>query len=146
MLSQVFTQGLSKSRKWDGNMLPTVRFVSAVVWFGLLLGWQATFIASAQDVISCSSNFGNAVELDTQGFRIVSPGPDKITTLALRTPALSAGPFDLSKFAFDRIEVFLVEESRGEAGYGESTVFVYARALRGKKESWFSVVPGDSDW
>ena len=89
--------------------------------------------------ISCSSNFGNPVLLDKKLFHLVVASSAEIASLQKTKPALSAGPFAVGKFPYDRVEIYLVAKDQGADDAEESGVAIYARAVRNQKESWFTI-------
>jgi hypothetical protein len=106
-----------------------------------------TFPAEAQEVpsaapadeISCSSNFGNPVELDRKYMHLVPALADEIAHVEKSKPEITAGPFTGGKFAYDRVDIYLVQTKRGNEDSTEGSVSLYARASRNQKESWFKV-------
>jgi hypothetical protein len=101
--------------------------------------------ATRSNAISCSSNFGNPVELDRKSFHLVAAPPAEISNFQKSKPALSAGPFVEGKFPYETVEIYLVEKDLGETNPGESTVSLYVRAVRNQKESWFTIAHDRED-
>jgi hypothetical protein len=97
--------------------------------------------ATPADEISCKSDFGNAVELDKSSFRLVPATAEESASVRKSKPELSAGPFSGGKFAYDRVEIYLVQTKEGEPDSVEATLSLYARGLRDQKESWFKFAP-----
>ena len=92
------------------------------------------------DEISCSSNFGNPVELDKKYMHLV-PAPGEETTKVQKSkPEIAGGPFTGANFAYDFVEIYLVQTRRGGDDSTEGSVSLYARASRNQKESWFKLV------
>lgn len=101
--------------------------------------------ATPSNAISCSSNFGNPVQLDKKSFHLVAAPPAEISSLPKSKPALSAGPFAEGKFPYEAVEVYLEQKGLGENNPQESAVSVYVRALRNQKESWFTIAHDRED-
>lgn len=99
---------------------------------------QDSAISAPQSEISCSSNFGNAVELEKNQFHLVPASPEEIAGLRNSKPQISAGPFTAEKSHYDRVEIFLAEK-KGDEAYAEASLSVYARAVNTQKESWFKI-------
>jgi hypothetical protein len=95
--------------------------------------------AAPAEEISCSSNFGNPVQLDKKYWSFVPATTEEIASVQKSKPELSAGPFSGGKFAYDRVEVYLVQTKQGNDDSTEGTVSLYARATLNKKESWFKI-------
>ena len=95
--------------------------------------------ADRADEISCSSNFGNPVQLDKKYLHLVPATVEEIATVQKSNPELSAGPFSGGKFAYDHVEIYLVQTKQGGDDSTESSVSLFARASRNQKESWFKV-------
>jgi hypothetical protein len=101
---------------------------------------QDTPNAEGTDEISCSSNFGNPVQLDKKYLHLVPTTAEEVASVQDSKPALSAGPFSEGKFGYDHVEIYLAQTKEGAEDSTEGTVSVYARATRNKKESWLKVV------
>lgn len=99
---------------------------------------QDSPISATRPAISCSSNFGNAVELEKNLFHLVPASPEEIAGLRNSKPEISAGPFTVKKSPYERIEIFLTEQKTDEA-YAEASLSVYARAVNKQKETWFKI-------
>ncbi len=118
------------------NRRPTAHFYG--FFFTLSTAFISTWTspAVAQDQISCASNFGNPVELDKNSFHLAPATADEIAKGTKAEPVLSAGPFPTGQFAYDRVEIYLVQTKQGEEESVEATLSIYMRAFRAKKESW----------
>src|SRR5271154_6641120 len=101
--------------------------------------------ATPSNAISCSSNFGNPVQLDRKSFHLVAAPPAEISNLQKSKPALSAGPFAEGKFPYEKVEIYLAEKDLGENDPEESAVSLYVRAVRNQKESWFTIAHDRED-
>src|SRR6267154_1882093 len=64
------------------------------------------------DEISCSSNFGNPVELPKEQLHFISPSQEEIASIRKSQPDLTAGPFSGGKFAYEQVDIYLVEARR----------------------------------
>jgi len=95
--------------------------------------------AAPTDDISCSSNFGNPVELDKKHWSFVPATAEETASVQKSKPELSAGPFPGGNFAYDHVEIYLVQTKGAGADTGTATLTVFARALQNQKESWFRV-------
>jgi hypothetical protein len=95
--------------------------------------------AAPADEISCSSNFGNPVELDKKYMHVVQATADEIANVQKSKPDITAGPFSGANFAYDRVEIYLLQTKQGGDDSREGSVSLYARASRNQKESWFKV-------
>jgi len=92
------------------------------------------------DEISCTSNSGNPVFLDTKWFHLTQPGQEEVARVGATKPVFSAA-FGAEKYPYDQIDIFLAKQNPREGGtYGtESTLAIYARAKKGHTESWFTL-------
>jgi hypothetical protein len=95
--------------------------------------------------ISCSSNFGNPVQLDKNAFHLVAAPVAEIASLQESKPALSAEPTASGKFPYQKVDIYLAEKDFGENDPEESAVSVYVRAVRNQKESWFTIAHDRED-
>jgi hypothetical protein len=91
------------------------------------------------DEISCSSNFGNPVELDKKYWSLVPATAEETAGVQKSKLQLSAGPFSGGKFAYDHVEIYLAEIKPGNADTTEARLTLYARATRNRNESWFKI-------
>jgi hypothetical protein len=89
--------------------------------------------------ISCSSNFGNPVLLDKKSFHLLAAPVAEIASLQKTKPAISVRPPAAGKFAYEEVDIYLVEKDFGENDPEESAVSLYVRAVRSQKESWFTI-------
>lgn len=97
---------------------------------------QDSPVSVPQSEVSCSSNFGNEVELDKRLLQIVPASPEEIASLRNAKPEISAGPFTTEKSPYSRIEIFLVEQKVDEY---EASLSVYARTVNKQRDSWFKI-------
>ncbi len=95
--------------------------------------------------ISCSSNFGNPVELDKKYFQLATAPAAEIASLQKSKPAISVRPFAAGKFPYQQVDVYLAEKDLGENDPEESAVSLYVRAVRNQKESWFTIAHDRDD-
>jgi hypothetical protein len=95
--------------------------------------------------ISCSSNFGNPVQLDKKSFHLVAAPAAEIAGLQKSKPALSAEPTASGKFAYQKVDIYMAEKDFGENDPEESGVSLYVRAVRNQKEFWFTIVHDHED-
>jgi hypothetical protein len=80
-------------------------FLAAAVALAIEMFPAASAATAQQDAtptnaISCSSNFGNPVQLDKKSFHLVATPPAEISSLQKSKPTLSAGPFAEGKFPY----------------------------------------------
>jgi hypothetical protein len=120
-----------------------LRLVAAVAW-AVVIFPVAPPVAAQEEAtpfgaISCSSNFGNPVELDKKSFHLATAPAAEIASLQKSKPALSAGAFAGGKFPYDSVVIYAVGRDQGEDDAEESAVSVYVRAVRNQKESWFTI-------
>jgi hypothetical protein len=101
--------------------------------------------ASSFGSISCSSNFGNSVQLDKKSFHLVPAPAAEIAPLQGSKPALSAEPTTSGKFAHQKVDIYLIEKDLGENDPEESGVSLYVRAVSNQKESWFTIAHDHED-
>src|SRR5579863_150649 len=101
--------------------------------------------ATPSNAISCSSNFGNPVQLERKSFHLVAAPPAEISSLQKSKPALSAGPFAEGKFPYEKVEVYLAQNDVGDRNPEESAVSIYVRAVRSQNESWFTIAHDRED-
>jgi hypothetical protein len=101
--------------------------------------------ATPSNAISCSSNFGNPVQLEKKSFHLVAAPPAEISSLQKSKPALSAGPFAEVKSPYETVEIYLEQKGLDEKSPEESTVSVYVRALRNREEFWFTIAHDQQD-
>jgi hypothetical protein len=113
-------------------------FIFAGVMFLASVAQEADGAAPA-DEISCRSNFGNPVELDKEYMHLVPATAEEIATVQKSKPELTTGPFSGEKFAYDRVEIYLVQTKRGNDDSTEGMLSLYVRAFRNQKESWFKI-------
>ena len=97
------------------------------------------------DEISCSSNFGNPVELPKEQLHFISPSQEEIASIRKSQPDLTAGPFSGGKFAYEQVDIYLVNTKDETEDSSEGSVSLYARAVQSQKESWFKIVAGKDD-
>jgi hypothetical protein len=92
------------------------------------------------DQISCMSNSGNPVFLQSKWFHLVPAAPEEAARAGATKPVFSAA-FGAGKYPYDHIDVFLEKTNPRDGGmYGtESTLSIYARAKKGRTESWFAL-------
>lgn len=120
-----------------------LRLVAAVAW-AVVIFPVAPPVAAQEEAtpfgaISCSSNFGNPVELDKKSFHLATAPAAEIASLQKSKPALSAGAFAGGQFPYDSVVIYAVGRGQGEDDAEESAVSVYVRAVRNQKESWFTI-------
>jgi hypothetical protein len=125
--------------------LLTVAVALAMVIFPAGTPVRAQEEATRFGTISCSSNFGNPVELEKPPFQLVAAPAAEIAGLQKSKPALSAGPFAGGKFAYDSVEIYLVGQGASETDPDEATVTLYVRAVRNQKEAWFTIAHDHAD-
>jgi hypothetical protein len=113
--------------------------IAAVFSWTLPAAAQEAPSAAPADEISCSSNFGNPVDLYKKNLHLVAAPADEIANVQKSKPEITAGPFTGGKFAFDRVDIYLVQTKRGNEDSAEGSVSLYARASQNQKESWFKV-------
>jgi hypothetical protein len=105
-------------------------FLAAAVALAMVMFPAASPVWAQEDTtpfgaLSCSSNFGNSVELDKKSFPLAAVPPAEIVSLQKSKPALSAGPFAGGKFPYDKVDIYLVEKDLGEENPEESDVALY---------------------
>src|SRR6267378_6792373 len=61
------------------------------------------------DEISCSSNFGNPVELPKERLHFIFPSQEEIASIRKSRPDLTAGPFSGGKFAYKQVDIYMVK-------------------------------------
>jgi hypothetical protein len=123
---------------------PSALLLAAAVAWAMVVFPAASPVTAREEAtpfgaISCSSNFGNSVLLDKKLFHLVSAPAAEIASLQKTKPALSAGHFAGGKFPYDSVEIYLMAKDQGEDDAEESAVFIYVRAVRNQKESWFTI-------
>jgi hypothetical protein len=124
--------------------------LAAAVALAMVVSPAASPVAAQDEAtpfgaISCSSNFGNSVQLDKKSFHlVVAPGAE-IASLKKAKPAFSAGPFAGGKFPYDSVEIYVVGKDQGESDAEESGVALYVRAVRNQNESWFTIAHERAD-
>jgi hypothetical protein len=101
--------------------------------------------ATPSNAISCSSNFGNPVQLDKKAFHLVAAPAAEIGSLQESKPALSVEPIAGGKFPYQKVEIYLAKKDFGENDPEESAVSLYVRAVRNQKESWFTIAHDRED-
>ena len=131
---------ISRSALRTATLL-TLSIAAAFPWALPAAAQEVPSVAPA-DEISCSSNFGNPVDLYKRNLHLVAAPADEIANVQKSKPELSAGPFSGGKFAYDRVEIYLVQTKQGGDDSREGSVSLYARASRNQKESWFKVAQG----
>jgi|HubBroStandDraft_6_1064221.scaffolds.fasta_scaffold67441_2 hypothetical protein len=119
-------------------------FLAAAVALAMAVFPAASSVTAQEEAtpfgaISCSSNYGNPVLLDQKLFHLVPAPAAEIASLQKTKPALSAGPFAAGKFPYDNGEIYSVGKDQGEDDTEESAVYLYVRAVRNQKESWFTI-------
>lgn len=117
----------------------------AVVIFPVASPVAAQEEATPFGAISCSSNFGNPVELDKKSFHLATAPATEIASLQTSKPAISVRPFTAGKFPYEQVDVYLAEKDLGENDPEESAVSLYVRAVRNQKESWFTIAHDRDD-
>jgi hypothetical protein len=125
-------------------------FLAAAVALPIVIFTGASPVAAQEEAtpfgaISCSSNFGNPVQLDKKSFHLVAAPPAEISSLQKSKPALSAGPFAEVKSPYETVEIYLEQKGLGEKSPEESTVSVYVRAVRNREEFWFTIAHDQQD-
>ena len=90
--------------------------------------------------IYCSSNFGNAVEVDKKPLHLVPASPEEIANLRKSRPQMSSGPFRGGNSAYDGVEIYRIETKNNDNAFAEATVSIYARASKNEKEFWFKLI------
>jgi hypothetical protein len=125
-------------------------FLAAAVALAMVMFPAASPVWAQEDTtpfgaLSCSSNFGNSVELDKKYFHLAGVPPAEIVSLQKSKPALSVGPFAGGKFPYDKVDIYLAEKDLGEENPEESAVALYVRAVRNQKESWFMIAHERTD-
>ena len=123
--------------KTSQSALLTLLTALVFAWTPRAMAQDASGAAPA-DEISCSSNFGNPVELDKKYMHLVPATADEIANIQKSKPDITAGPFT-GAFPYDRVEIYLVQTKQGGQDSREGSVSLYARASRNQKESWFKV-------
>jgi hypothetical protein len=111
----------------------------AVVIFPAASPVTAQEDATPFGAISCSSNFGNPVQLDKKSFHLVAAPAAEIASLQKTQAAISVQPSAAGKFPYEKVEIYLAEKALGETDPDESTVSLCVRATRNQKESWFAI-------
>jgi hypothetical protein len=117
----------------------------AVVIFPVASPAAAQEEATPFGAISCSSNFGNPVELDKKSFHLATAPAAEIASLQKSKPAISVRPSAAGKFPYEQVDVYLAEKDLGENDPEESAVSLYVRAVRNQKESWFTIAHDHED-
>jgi len=117
----------------------------AVVIFPAASPVAAQEEAAPFGAISCSSNFGNPVQLDKKSFHLVAVPAAEIASLQKSKPAISVRPLAAGKFPYEQMDVYLAEKDLGENDPEESAVSLYVRAVRSQKESWFTIAHDRDD-
>jgi hypothetical protein len=65
---------------------------------------------------------------------LVPAQADEIANVQKSKPEITAGPFTGGKFAYDHVEIYLVQTKRGNEDSAEGNVSLYARASQNQKE------------
>jgi hypothetical protein len=117
----------------------------AVVIFPMASPVAAQEEATPFGAISCSSNFGNPVELDKKSFHLATAPAAEIASLQKSKSAISMRPSAAGKFPYEQVDVYLAEKDLGESDPEESAVTLYVRAVRNQKESWFTIAHDHED-
>jgi hypothetical protein len=118
--------------------LLTLSIAAAFPWAPPVAAQEVPSTAPA-DEISCSSNFGNPVQLEKKYLHLLPATPEEIAMVQKSKPEITTGPFASGKFAYDHVEIYLVQTKRGNEDSTEGSASLYARASQNQKESWFKV-------
>lgn len=126
-----------------------LRFAAAVA-LAIVIFLAARPLAAQEDAtpfgaLSCSSNFGNPVQLEKKSFHLVPAPAAEFARLQESKPALSAETIAGSKFPYQKVDIYLTEKDLGENDPEESGVSLYVRAVRNQKESWFTIAHDHED-
>ncbi len=132
--------------KTPRSALPLAAAVAlAIVVFPAVRPVAAQEDATSFGAISCSSNFGNPVQLDKRLFHLVAAPAAEIASLQKSKPALSVEPIAAAKFPYQKVDIYLAQKDLGENDSEESDVSLYVRAVRNQKESWFTIAHDRDD-
>jgi hypothetical protein len=124
--------------------------LAAAVALAIVIFPAAPAVSAQEDAtpfgaISCSSNFGNSVQLDKKLFHLVAAPAAEIASLQNSKPALSVEPAASGKFPYQKVDIYLAQKDLGDNDPEESDVSLYVRAVRNQKESWFTIAHDHED-
>jgi hypothetical protein len=125
-------------------------FLAAAAALGVVNLLAAPVCAAQEETTSfgtivCSSNYGNAVQIDNKSIHLVAASPEEIAKLQKSKPSLSIEPSVGAKFPYERVEIYLAQKDLGQDDPEESDVSLYVRAMRNRKEFWFTLVHDPAD-